>query len=242
MINYAHRGASERAPENTLAAFYLGLEMGADGIETDVRSSSDGKLVLFHDAEMKRIAGVEGAVTDYSYRELLELDLGSHKDARYRNERIVSLEDFLKYFSGKEIALAIEIKADGIEGEILALVDAARCRHRSVLTSFHMEHLAALRRMNDDVSLGFLTETVDADTLRKLEEHRIGQICPRARTLDADRVALAHGKGFTLRAWGVEDDGLMRHAARCGVDGMTVNFPDRLAAFLRKEACRATTA
>ena len=56
MINYAHRGASEYAPENTFSAFYLGLEMGADGIETDVRMTRDGKLVLFHDGVLDRVA------------------------------------------------------------------------------------------------------------------------------------------------------------------------------------------
>ena len=49
MINYAHRGASEYAPENTMSSFYLGLTMKANGIETDVQKTKDGKLVLFHD-------------------------------------------------------------------------------------------------------------------------------------------------------------------------------------------------
>ena len=49
MINYAHRGASEYAPENTLSAFYLGLQQGANGIETDVRKTKDGVTVNFPD-------------------------------------------------------------------------------------------------------------------------------------------------------------------------------------------------
>ena len=55
MINYAHRGASEYAPENTMSAFYLGLIYGADGIETDVQRTKDGELVLFHDDTLDRV-------------------------------------------------------------------------------------------------------------------------------------------------------------------------------------------
>ena len=58
MINYAHRGASAYAPENTMSAFDLGLRMNADGIETDIRRTKDGVLVLFHDDDLLRIAGI----------------------------------------------------------------------------------------------------------------------------------------------------------------------------------------
>jgi glycerophosphoryl diester phosphodiesterase len=76
-INYAHRGASTYAPENTLAAFYLGLEMGADGIETDIQRTSDGILVLFHDDNMMRICGLPKSISDYTYQELIRIDFGA---------------------------------------------------------------------------------------------------------------------------------------------------------------------
>lgn len=63
-ISYAHRGASEYAPENTMSSFYLGLEQGANGIETDVRRTKDGVLVLFHDQTLKRVIGETGRVAD----------------------------------------------------------------------------------------------------------------------------------------------------------------------------------
>lgn len=60
MINYAHRGASEYAPENTLSSFYLGLLQGANGIETDVQRTKDGVLVLFHDPTIDRVTNGNG--------------------------------------------------------------------------------------------------------------------------------------------------------------------------------------
>ena len=70
MINYAHRGASEYAPENTLSSFYLGLLQGANGIETDVQRTKDGVLVLFHDDTLERVTGVSGSIKDYTLSEL----------------------------------------------------------------------------------------------------------------------------------------------------------------------------
>ena len=74
-VVYAHRGASEYAPENTMSSFYLGLHMGANGIETDVRRTKDGTLVLFHDATLDRVCGVSGELTDYTYEELTKISV-----------------------------------------------------------------------------------------------------------------------------------------------------------------------
>ena len=71
-VNYAHRGASHYAPENTLMSFYLGMQMGANGIETDVHRTKDGVVVLFHDDTITRLTGKEGAIADYTLEELRE--------------------------------------------------------------------------------------------------------------------------------------------------------------------------
>ena len=84
MINFAHRGASQYAPENTMAAFNLGVKMGADGIETDVQETSDGKLVLFHDSSLKRTLSIDGSIRDYTWRELSKFDAGIYKGEEYR--------------------------------------------------------------------------------------------------------------------------------------------------------------
>ena len=78
MINYAHRGASEYAPENTMAAFCMGVEMGANGIETDVQRTRDGVLVLFHDATLMRTAGLDRRVCDMSWAELSAVKNGHY--------------------------------------------------------------------------------------------------------------------------------------------------------------------
>ena len=75
MINYAHRGASEYAPENTLSSFYLGLIQGANGIETDVQRTRDGVPVLFHDDTIDRVSDGHGKISDYTFDQLKKVKI-----------------------------------------------------------------------------------------------------------------------------------------------------------------------
>ncbi len=103
----AHRGASAYEPENTLRAFRKALEMGADAIELDVRQSADGVIVVVHDEDLKRIAGIGKRVRECTYSELSQIRvLGS--------EPIPKLEDVLSEF-GNRIPLFIEVKEAGFE-------------------------------------------------------------------------------------------------------------------------------
>ena len=86
VINYAHRGASEYFPENTLRSFYAGLEMCADGIETDIQRTKDGVLVLHHDDTLKRLVGIDARVCDFTYDELLGMDFGAFKGEKFAGE------------------------------------------------------------------------------------------------------------------------------------------------------------
>ncbi|TVR61693.1 MAG: hypothetical protein EA426_02990 [Spirochaetaceae bacterium] len=238
MINYAHRGASAYAPENTFSAFYLGLALGADGIETDIRETSDRVLVLFHDGTMKRITGIDRPIRDFSYEELLQLDFGGHKGPEYVREKIVALDDFLKYFGGRPVHLALEIKQEGIEQAVLECVTRHGCAGQVIITSFSWQALESVRRFDPNIGLGFLTERIEDALLASMADRNIRQICPRASSLTAERVADAQARGFTVRAWGVRDPDLMERAVACGVDGMTLDFPDKLAALALAKGIR----
>ena len=112
-IVYAHRGASEYAPENTMSSFYLGLQQGANGIETDIRRTKDGVLVLFHDRTLERVVGIEGTIGDYTYAELMKLRV---KNAHTETEDvIIAFEDFLRYFGFRDLHFAIELKDADVE-------------------------------------------------------------------------------------------------------------------------------
>jgi glycerophosphoryl diester phosphodiesterase len=120
----AHRGASYEAPENTLAAFRLAWDEGADGIEGDFMLTADGQIVCFHDVDTQRVAGTARIISESTFAELASLDVGSWKGARWRGERIPLLAEVLAVIpAGKK--LVVELK-DG--PEIVAPLAAALAR------------------------------------------------------------------------------------------------------------------
>ncbi|MDE6202594.1 MAG: phosphatase PAP2 family protein, partial [Lachnospiraceae bacterium] len=112
----AHRGYSSEFPENTLAAFEGALDIGVDYIELDVQLTKDGQAVIFHDDDLKRITGVEGRVSEYTYDELRGLDAGSWFSSSFAGERIPSLREALELISSSECSVYLELKDIG-EGD-----------------------------------------------------------------------------------------------------------------------------
>lgn len=223
-INYAHRGASEYLPENTMLSFYTGIYMGANGIETDVRKTRDGVLVLFHDGTLTRITGEEGSIEDYTFAQLQEFNVSKNG----YTDRIVAFEDFLQHFSHRDITFAIELKAPGIEVETADLLRKYGMEKKTVVTSFHFEYIKNLKEYAPEFRIGLLTKEVNDELIGQLKAIRADEICPLAEILTAEQVHAWHREGFRVRAWGVGNEEIMKHACECGADGMTVNFPDTL--------------
>jgi len=229
-VNYAHRGASAYEPENTAASFRRGLEMGANGIETDVRLSKDGVPVLFHDKTLERVTGEEGEVLDYTWEEIQKFRV-IHGE---KKEPILSLEEFLKEFSQTQCKFAIELKAPGTAEKAAALIQKYDVEKRTVVTSFKMDYLKEMKEIFPTIKLGLLTKHTDPEILEEMKRVGIDQLCPKASDVTAELVDAWHREGFRVRAYGVTDEEKMKNAYEAGVDGMTVNFPDLLEK-MRKE-------
>ena len=137
-INYAHRGASEYYPENTILSFDKGLEMEANGIETDVQKTKDGVLVLFHDDTLDRVTGKSGCVADYTYQELMAFDVKKGDITA----KITTLEAFLQRYADKDLTFAIELKEAGIEKETADLIYKYNAQDKVIITSFKYDAIA----------------------------------------------------------------------------------------------------
>lgn len=235
-INYAHRGASEYYPENTFSAFYAGLEMGANGIETDIHRTKDGVLVLFHDDEIDRVTDGTGMISDYTYGELMRLRVFDRSRSQF--DRIVTLEDFLKYFSFRDLTFAIELKQDGVEKETIDMLEAFGVRKKTILTSFSYESIRIAKQYDPRYRVGYLYDEEEKEPLEKLREIGGEELCPLAELLDREMVEEYHKLGLSVRAWGIYTPAIMERACACGVDGMTINFPDVLTRFLREHPCK----
>lgn len=229
-VNYAHRGASEYAPENTLLAFYTGIYMGANGIETDVQMTKDGVLVLFHDHTITRLTGTEGNLSDYTLEELRQFTFEKNS----MTDKIVVFEDFLKQFAFRDITFAIEIKQKGIEAQIADMIRKYQVEHKTIVTSFMPECIQAIKEYAPELRVGLLCKDVTEDTIHFLKQIGSEEICPHAAEVTPESVAKWHREGFNVRAWGVKNEELMRQVYDSMADGMTVNFPDKLTAYIQE--------
>jgi len=231
-VNYAHRGASTYTPENTLMAFYTGLYMGANGIETDVQRTKDGVLVLFHDRTVDRVTNGTGKLSDYTYAQLQELNV--HNNGLV--DKIPTFEDFLRHFAFRDIVFAIELKGEGVEKETADMLRKYNLLKKTVVTSSNLDHLRNFRAYAPEFETGYLVEdqpfTPELENLFK--ELGITEFCPEIKDATPELVAHWHEMGFRVRGWGARNEDLMRHAYNCGMDGMTVNFPDKLTTLLQE--------
>ncbi|MBQ7923517.1 MAG: MBL fold metallo-hydrolase [Clostridia bacterium] len=231
-VNYAHRGASEYTPENTFLAFYTGMYMGANGIETDVQMTKDGVLVLFHDDTITRLTGAEGRVSDYTLDELRQYTF----ETNGQTDKIVVLEDFLRQFAFRDITFAIEIKQAGIEPQIADMIRKYHVEDKAIVTSFMPECIRAIKEYAPELHIGLLTKNVTDDTVAYLKQIGAEEICPRAVDVTPEKTAIWHREGLNVRPWGVKNEELMRQVYDSMADGMTVNFPDKLAKYIREQA------
>lgn len=233
MINYAHRGASEYAPENTMSSFYLGLLQGANGIETDIQRTRDGELVLFHDTTLDRVTNGSGAVSDYTLAELRELKVTGNATTGFF-DRIVTFREFLEVFSAYNIHFAIELKVPGVEEDTVALAKEFGIMDRTTFTSFEFECIRKTKEVCPEARVGWLIAKPTEETLEALKSIGGEELAPVATEITEERIADWRSQGFGVRAWGVTRVELMKEMCRLGVDGMTVNFPDRLFQYLAR--------
>ncbi|MEW6755804.1 MAG: glycerophosphodiester phosphodiesterase family protein [Candidatus Latescibacterota bacterium] len=222
----AHRGASAYAPENTFAAFDLALEMGAPGLETDVRATADGQLVLLHDERVDRTTNGTGRVAEMALAQVQALDAGSWKGPEFAGERIPTLAAFLGRY-GRRALLRLEVKAPGIESALLETGRAAGLLSDVEFSSFAWEAVARLCSLTPGARVGWLVQAVDAQIIARAAAAGVRFLSARAETLGPE--ALRHGReaGLEVGAWGVQDDGLLARVVALGVDAFTSNWPDR---------------
>lgn len=221
----AHRGASAVAPENTVAAFEAAIATGCDGIELDVRHTSEGRLVILHDKTLDRTTNGSGLVAEMPYQDLRKLDAGSWFAPQFANERVPLLCDILQVYP-QRVPLVIELKAPGIAGKVVEEIYNHFLQEGPItFTSFRLEELVNLKRMWRGATCGYLTRTLDPELIDSLRGHGIQQICPEAGALTPEGVAVWHDAGFTVRAWNVSNDELVQRCVECRVDGFTADDP-----------------
>ena len=233
----AHRGASAYAPENTLAAFNLAFEMGADGIELDVELTQDGVPVVFHFDQDQQTHG-RGTLQDLTLAEVKQLDAGAWFDAKYRGEKIPTLEEVLAEVGARGL-IVIEIKwsavalgNDKLERATADVIAQATSAHNLVVSSFHPIALARLRRLAPRVPRALIYQTEIMPALLNGPWFR-ALVQPRAlhfehHMLNEKHAAWARSKKYKIVAWHTEEPAEMQRLIMLSIDGIMSNAPDAL--------------
>ncbi|NLJ74283.1 MAG: glycerophosphodiester phosphodiesterase [Firmicutes bacterium] len=160
MLVLAHRGYSGKAPENTMAAFQMALEVNADGLELDVHLSKDGEVVVCHDGTLDRTTNGTGLIEDYSFSELQEFDAGSWFSQEYKGERIPSLRQVCELVKDRDILFNVELKAGlGFESlceKVAQLLDEYDLHERTIISSFNHYSLVYFKNIRPSVRTGIL--------------------------------------------------------------------------------------
>src|SRR5688572_12318842 len=156
-IIVAHRGASHDAPENTLAAFNLAWEQGADGIEADFYLTSDGKIICLHDKDTQRTAGVKHVVSETPFDVLRKLDVGAWKGDDFRGERMPTLEEIIATVpKGKKFVIELKPGPEIVTPLAAALKDAPLEREQILIIAFNADTVAECKRQLPDVKVHWL--------------------------------------------------------------------------------------
>ncbi|MBN1892681.1 MAG: glycerophosphoryl diester phosphodiesterase membrane domain-containing protein [Clostridiales bacterium] len=221
----AHRGSSASAPENTLASVERAIEENADFAEIDVRMTSDGEVVLMHDANLERTTGTYAIVWDRTWDSLAELDAGSHFSDEYTGEKIPLLEDVIDAASGR-IRLNIEVKASlhtpDLPRKVAELIVEKEFGDQCVVTSFNYDALAKIKRVDPDIRTGLII-TMPLGRYTHLEYADFYSL--NASFLSARQVDMIHRLGYDVHAWGVRDERMIQRMVEYGVDNIIAPDP-----------------
>ena len=217
----AHRGASAKYPENTMAAFKGAFELRADWIELDVQQTKDRKIVVSHDTNLKRLTGVNKNIIEMTYDEIKNLDAGSFFDVKFKNERIPLLEDVLKYVIDKPIRLNIELKPTGeeveFEKDVIDLINKYNYKERCVLTSQVHDVLKNIKEYDSSIKTVYVMSLALGD-ITKIEYADAFSV--EASSVNKNLVKKVHNKGKEIYAWTVNKETSIQHMIDMNVDNI----------------------
>lgn len=234
---WAHRGASGSAPENTLAAFRLAHELGANGVEFDVHLAADGEVVVIHDETLDRTTNTTGSVHEATSGELAVVHAGSYDGVV---QHVPTLNDVLTQVASTGMQVNIELKTDRVAqpGLIEATLDAVahhQLADRVLFSSFHKPTLIELRRAAPDARIGVLQASTKIGPVRVrpmpwdlAAELAAEAIHPGHREINARLVRRAHQDGRRVHTWTVNDPQRAAELAELGVDVIMTDHPELL--------------
>lgn len=227
----AHRGASAYAPENTLPAFRLAREMGADGIECDIHLTKDGRFLVCHDETVDRTSTSQGRICDLTLPEIQAFDFGCKFAPEFGGVTAPTLEELLEVVSPMRV-INIEIKefthemgqTKGIE-KLYGILKDFDVTEKIIVSSFDFKMLELLKTLYPHVYTCYLYIEMK-NPARFAQSVGCSAIHPYFGRLKKQTVDSAHRRGMQVNCWTVDGEDDIRRMIRMGCDGIITDKPD----------------
>ncbi|EIL82871.1 glycerophosphodiester phosphodiesterase family protein [Bacillus altitudinis] len=231
MYIIAHRGSSSAAPENTIAAFDVAVEQGADYIELDVQMTMDQHVVVIHDDTVDRTTNGNGLVKSYTLDQLKKLDAGSWFEQQYTNERIPTLQEILERYS-QRIGILIEIKHPkrqiGIEKAVARIINRFSYSRHIIIQSFDVHALQRIKAFAPSLRTALI---IKPDAF-KLTKRKLTTYSSFANGLNMKKTMInkwwidrIHSFGMEVFIWTVKDQKTADRIKKYPIDGVVTDNP-----------------
>lgn len=235
----AHRGASGYAPENTLEAFQLAMEQGADGVELDVHLTRDGELFVAHDETIDRVSDGSGLIAEQSLAALKKFNFNKvHPE--YENAKAPTLKEVYELLKKSGMVINVELKNNinpypCMEEKCLELAAKMGMEDKIVYSSFNHLSMLKVKELKEDSYCGLLFDCVLIRPWRYAKDQGMNAIHPPYQHILflPDYCLKAHKAGIQVNTWTVNSEREMKRVIEAGADMLITNYPDRAKALLQ---------
>jgi glycerophosphoryl diester phosphodiesterase len=231
----AHRGSSLHAPENTLSAVKRAIQDGADYAEIDVQETADGTVVVIHDSDLMRIAGLDKKIWEVTYDEIRELDVGSWFAPEFKGESIPTLQQLIDLADDK-IKLNIELKFNGhderLVERVVEIIADNRFEDRCVVSSLDYGALLQVKRLNGALPVGHIVSVAVGDVTKLQADFLSVETKQVTETL----LRSARKEGMGVHVWTVNDPNTMVSMIEKGVQNIITDKPGVLVDILKERS------
>lgn len=237
---FAHRGYSGKYPENTMLAFEGALKLSVNGIELDVHKTKDGKLAAIHDESIDRTFLGNGLVKDYDLRDLKKLENRDEKFRENIDSIIGTLEEVILLVSFKDdFVLNIELKTDvihynGIEEDVLEMLDSYDMIENTIISSFNHESLKICKKINKNIKTAALYSEPIEDIVNYAKELGVYAIHPDYKLVDKSLIKKCHENNILVNAYTVNEKEDIERLIEEGIDGIITDYPNIALEILKK--------
>ncbi len=215
LLKVGHRGARAYEIENTLESFRKAIELGANAVELDVRTSNDAQLIISHDDNLQRVFGKDVRLSEATLEELKQLT----------GNRIATLEEALRFIDRKVEKILVELKEVGYERKVLDVIRKEKLEDRVIIVSFHEEVLAHVRNLDKKIETGLIYSKFKKplDAALKLNTQ---YLVPLYRFVHRRDIAKAHKKNLKVIVWTINTTMEAQNYIAKDVDGIASDKPD----------------